>query len=172
MEFLRLIDANAIKNVDLRVANHLLMRHPLYPNLDMMECKYTPRLGAEAVHLLKDGKSFSAVGRALGVHRDTIKNWGKRYDPELGKAVVEAKQRWGRETSMNEALDHLNRNPLKRSEVVEKKVSPSSEELEREKWRRIFQEMEGRHQQQMLKEERELSERESMPPEMQGFWLG
>jgi hypothetical protein len=32
--------------------------------------------------------------------------------------------------------------------------------------------MEGRHQQQMLKEERELSERESMPPEMQGFWLG
>ena len=114
----------------------------------MMECKYTPRLGAEAVHLLKEGKSFSAVGRALGVHRDTIKNWGKRYDPELGKAVVEAKQRWGRETSMNEALDHLNRNPLKRSEVVEKKMSPSSEELEREKWRRIFQEMEGRHHQQ------------------------
>ena len=164
MEFLRLIDANAIKNVDLRVANHLLMRHPLYPNLDMMECKYTPRLGAEAVHLLKEGKSFSAVGRALGVHRDTIKNWGK--------AVVEAKQCWGRETSMNEALDHLSRNPLKRSEVVEKKVSPSSEELEREKRRRIFQEMEGRHQQQMLKEERELSERETMPPEMQGFWLG
>ena len=172
MEFLRLIDANAIKNVDLRVANHLLMRHPLYPNLDMMECKYTPRLGAEAVHLLKEGKSFSAVGRALGVHRDTIKNWGKRYDLELGKAVVEAKQCWGRETSMNEALDHLSRNPLKRSEVVEKKVSPSSEELEREKRRRIFQEMEGRHQQQMLKEERELSERETMPPEMQGFWLG
>ena len=57
----------------------------------MMECKYTPRLGAEAVHLLKEGKSFSAVGRALGVHRDTIKNWGKRYDLELGKAVVEAK---------------------------------------------------------------------------------
>jgi transposase len=172
LEFLRLIDANAIKNVDLRVANHLLMRHPLYPNLDMMECKYTPRLGAEAVHLLKEGKSFSAVGRALGVHRDTIKNWGKRYDLELGKAVVEAKQCWGRETSMNEALDHLSRNPLKRSEVVEKKVSPSSEELEREKRRRIFQEMEGRHQQQMLKEERELSERETMPPEMQGFWLG
>ena len=172
MEFLRLINANAIKNVDLRVANHLLMRHPLYPNLDMMECKYTPRLGAEAVHLLKEGKSFSAVGRALGVHRDTIKNWGKRYDLELGKAVVEAKQCWGRETSMNEALDHLSRNPLKRSEVVEKKVSPSSEELEREKRRRIFQEMEGRHQQQMLKEERELSERETMPPEMQGFWLG
>ena len=172
MEFLRLINANAIKNVDLRVANHLLMRHPLYPNLDMMECKYTPRLGAEAVHLLKDGKSFSAVGRALGVHRDTIKNWGKRYDLELGKAVVEAKQCWGRETSMNEALDHLSRNPLKRSEVVEKKVSPSSEELEREKRRRIFQEMEGRHREQMLKEERELSERESMPPEMQGFWLG
>ena len=45
-------------------------------------------------------------------------------------------------------------------------------ELEREKWRRIFQEMEGRHREQMLKEERELSERESMPPEMQGFWLG
>lgn len=148
------------------------MRHPLYPNLDMMECKYTPRLGAEAVHLLKEGKSFSAVGRALGVHRDTIKNWGKRYDPELGKAVVEAKQCWGRETSMTEALDHLSRNPLKRSEVVEKKVSPSSEELEREKRRRIFQEMEGRHREQMLKEERELSERESMPPEMQGFWLG
>jgi hypothetical protein len=66
----------------------------------------------------------------------------------------------------------LSRNPLKRSEVVEKKVSPSSEELEREKRRRIFQEMEGRHQEQMLKEERELSERETMPPEMQGFWLG
>jgi transposase len=138
----------------------------------MMECKYTPRLGAEAVHLLKEGKSFSAVGRALGVHRDTIKNWGKRYDLELGKAVVEAKQCWGRETSMNEALDHLSRNPLKRSEVVEKKVSPSSEELEREKRRRIFQEMEGRHREQMLKEEQELFERETMPPEMQGFWLG
>ena len=84
----------------------------------------------------------------------------------------EAKQCWGRETSMNEALDHLSRNPLKRSEVVEKRVLPSSEELEREKRRRIFLEMEGRHQKQMLKEERELSERESMPPEMQGFWLG
>ena len=45
-------------------------------------------------------------------------------------------------------------------------------ELEKEKRRRIFQEMEGRHREQMLKEERELSERESMPPEMQGFWLG
>ncbi|SVD41703.1 uncharacterized protein METZ01_LOCUS394557, partial [marine metagenome] len=54
------------------------MRHPLYPNLNMIEPKYTPQLGASAVRLLGEGKSFSAVGRALGVHRDTIKNWGKR----------------------------------------------------------------------------------------------
>ena len=80
------------------------MRHPLYPNLDMIEPKYTPQLGASAIRLLREGKSFSAVGRALGVHRDTIKNWGKRYDPELGKAVVEAKQRWGREKSTKDRL--------------------------------------------------------------------
>ena len=71
------------------------MRHPLYPNLDMMEPKYTPQLGATAIRLLKEGKSFSAVGRAVGVHRDTIKNWGKHYNHELGQAVVEDKHRWG-----------------------------------------------------------------------------
>ena len=95
------------------------MRHPLYPNLNMIEPKYTPQLGASAGRLLREGKSFSAVGRALGVHRDTIKNWGKRYNPELGKAVVEAKQRWGREKSIKESLEYLEQNPLQKPDMEE-----------------------------------------------------
>ena len=147
------------------------MRHPLYPNLNMIEPKYTPQLGAAAVRLLGEGKSFSAVGRALGVHRDTIKNWGKRYDPELGKAVVEAKQRWGREKSMNETLEYLEQNPLPEPDM-EEPLPPSKEELEREKWRRIFQDMEERSHKQMLEEERALAEQVDIPPEMKGIWLG
>ena len=50
------------------------MRHSLYPNLDIIDPKYTPQLGATAIRLLKEGKSFSAVRRAVEVHRDTIKN--------------------------------------------------------------------------------------------------
>ena len=147
------------------------MRHPLYPNLNMIEPKYTPQLGATAVRLLGEGKSFSAVGRALGVHRDTIKNWGKRYDPELGKAVVEAKQRWDREKSMNETLEYLEQNPLREPDM-EEPLPPSKEELEREKWRRIFQDMEERSHKQMLEEERALAEQVDIPPEMRGIWLG
>ncbi len=137
----------------------------------MMECKYTPRLGAEAVHLLKDGKSFSAVGRALGVHRDTIKNWGKRYDPALGKAVMEAKQRWGREKSNKESLDDLGKNPH-RAPDKEEPPPPSKEELDREKWRRIFQDVEERSRKQMLEDERALAAQVNIPPEMRGIWLG
>ena len=147
------------------------MRHPLYPNLNMIEPKYTPQLGASAVRLLGEGKSFSAVGRALGVHRDTIKNWGKRYDPELGKAVVEAKQRWGREKSMNETLEYLEQNPIQEPDM-EEPLPPSKEDLEREKWRRIFQDMEERSHKQMLEEERALAEQVDIPPEMRGIWLG
>ena len=147
------------------------MRHPLYPNLNMIEPKYTPQLGATAVKLLEEGKSFSAVGRALGVHRDTIKNWGKRYDPELGKAVVEAKQRWGREKSMNETLEYLEQNPLREPDM-EEPLPPSKEELDREKWRRIFQDVEERSRKQMLEEERALAEQVDIPPEMKGIWLG
>ena len=147
------------------------MRHPLYPNLNMIEPKYTPQLGAAAVRLLGEGKSFSAVGRALGVHRDTIKNWGKRYDPELGKAVVEAKQRWGREKSMNESLEYLEQNPLKKPDM-EDPPPPSPEELDREKWRRIFKDIEERSHKQMLEEERALAEQVDIPPEMKGIWLG
>ena len=148
------------------------MRHPLYPNLDMIEPKYTPQLGASAVRLLREGKSFSAVGRALGVHRDTIKNWGKRYDPELGKAVVEAKQRWGREKSMNETLEYLEQNPLQKPDMEEPMPPPSPEELDREKWRRIFQDVEERSRKQMLEDERALAEQVDIPPEMRGIWLG
>ena len=144
------------------------MRHPLYPNLNMIEPKYTPQLGASAIRLLREGKSFSAVGRALGVHRDTIKNWGKRYDPELGKAVVEAKQRWGREKSIKESLEQ---NPLQEADM-EEPLPPSPEELEREKWRRIFQDMEERSHKQMLEEERALAEQVDIPPEMRGICLG
>ena len=147
------------------------MRHPLYPNLNMIEPKYTPQLGATAVKLLGEGKSFSAVGRVLGVHRDTIKNWGKRYDPELGKAVVEAKQRWGREKSMNETLEYLEQNPLQEPDM-EEPLPPSKEKLEREKWRRIFQDIEERSHKQMLEEERALAEQVDIPPEMRGIWLG
>ena len=147
------------------------MRHPLYPNLNMIEPKYTPQLGASAIRLLGEGKSFSAVGRALGVHRDTIKNWGKRYDPELGKAVVEAKQRWGREKSMNETLEYLEQNPLREPDM-EEPLPPSPEELDREMWRRIFQDLEERSRKQMLEDERALAEREDIPPEMKGIWLG
>ena len=146
------------------------MRHPLYPNLDMMEPKYTPQLGATAIRLLKEGKSFSAVGRAVGVHRDTIKNWGKHYNPELGKAVVEAKQRWGRTKSTQETLEYIDRNPLRKPEVTN--PTPSPEQLERGKWRRIFQDMEERHQKQMLEEERALAEKEDMPQGLEGFWVG
>tara|TARA_Y100001968_G_C19213054_1_gene645751 strand:+ start:402 stop:842 length:441 start_codon:yes stop_codon:yes gene_type:complete len=146
------------------------MRHPLYPNLDMMDPKYTPKLGATAIRLLKEGKSFSAVGRAVGVHRDTIKNWGKHYNPELGKAVVEAKQRWGRTKSTKETLEYLDRNPLRKAEVTN--PTPSPEQLEREKWRRIFQDMEERHQKQMLEEERALAEKEDIPQGLEGFWVG
>ena len=147
------------------------MRHPLYPNLNMIEPKYTPQLGASAIRLLGEGKSFSAVGRALGVHRDTIKNWGKRYDPELGKAVVEAKQRWGREKSMNETMEYLEQNPLQKSDM-EEPVPPSKEELEREKWRRIFQDVEEMSRKRMLEDERALAEQVDIPPEMKGIWLG
>jgi len=147
------------------------MRHPLYPNLNMIEPKYTPQLGASAIRLLREGKSFSAVGRALGVHRDTIKNWGKRYDPELGKAVVEAKQRWGREKSIKESLEYLEQNPLQEPDM-EEPLPPSKEELDRERWRRIFRDVEERSRKQMLEDERALAEREDIPPEMKGIWLG
>ena len=147
------------------------MRHPLYPNLNMIEPKYTPQLGASAIRLLGEGKSFSAVGRALGVHRDTIKNWGKRYDPELGKAVVEAKQRWGREKSIKESLEYLEQNPLQKPDM-EEPLPPSKEELDREMWRRIFQDVEERSRKQMLEEERALAEQVDIPPEMRGIWLG
>ena len=147
------------------------MRHPLYPNLNMIEPKYTPQLGATAVKLLEEGKSFSAVGRALGVHRDTIKNWGKRYDPELGKAVVEAKQRWGREKSIKESLEYLEQNPLQEPDM-EEPPPPSPEELDRERWRRIFQDVEERSRKQMLEDERALAEQVDIPPEMKGIWLG
>ena len=129
------------------------MRHPLYPNLDMIEPKYTPQLGAAAIRLLREGKSFSAVGRALGVHRDTIKNWGKRYDPELGKAVVEAKQRWGREKSIKESLEYLEQNPLQKPDM-EESPPPSPGDLDREKWRRIFQDVEEKFRKRRLEEER------------------
>ena len=147
------------------------MRPPLYPNLNMIEPKYTPQLGASAIRLLGERKSFSAVGRALGVHRDPIKNWGKRYDPELGKAVVEAKQRWGREKSMNETLEYLEQNPLQKSDT-EEPLPPSPEELDREMWRRIFQDMEERSRKRMIEEERALAEQVDIPPEMRGIWLG
>ena len=147
------------------------MRHPLYPNLNMIEPKYTPQLGASAIRLLREGKSFSAVGRALGVHRDTIKNWGKRYDPELGKAVVEAKQRWGREKSIKESLEYLEQNPLQKPDV-EEPLPPSREELDREKWRRIFQDVEEMSRKRMLEDERALAEQVDIPPEMKGIWLG
>ena len=147
------------------------MRHPLYPNLNMIEPKYTPQLGASAIRLLREGKSFSAVGRALGVHRDTIKNWGKRYDPELGKTVVKANQRWGREKSIKESLEYLEQNPLQKPDM-EEPLPPSKEELEREKWRRIFQDMEERSRKQMLEEERALAEQVDIPQEMKGIWLG
>ena len=147
------------------------MRHPLYPNLNMIEPKYTPQLGTSAIRLLREGKSFSAVGRALGVHRDTIKNWGKRYNPELGQAVVEAKQRWGREKSIKESLEYLEQNPLQKPDM-EEPLPPSKEELDREMWRRIFKDIEERSRKQMLEEERALAERENIPPEMKGIWLG
>ena len=147
------------------------MRHPLYPNLNMIEPKYTPQLGASAIRLLREGKSFSVVGRALGVHRDTIKNWGKRYDPELGKAVVEAKQRWGREKSIKESLEYLEQNPLQEPDM-EEPLPPSKEELDREKWRRIFQDVEERSRKRMIEEERALAEQVDIPPEMRGIWLG
>ena len=147
------------------------MRHPLYPNLNMIEPKYTPQLGASAIRLLGEGKSFSAVGRALGVHRDTIKNWGKRYDPELGKAVVEAKQRWGREKSIKESLEYLEQNPLQEPDM-EEPLPPSKEELDREMWRRIFQDVEEKFHKRRLEDERALAEMEDIPPEMRGIWLG
>jgi transposase len=105
------------------------------------------------------------------VHRDTIKNWGKRYNPELGKAVVEAKQRWGREKSIKESLEYLEQNPLQEPDM-EEPLPPSPEELEREKWRRIFQDIEDRSHKQMLEDERALAERADIPPEMKGIGLG
>ena len=147
------------------------MRHPLYPNLNMIEPKYTPQLRVSAIRLLREGKSFSAVGRALGVHRDTIKNWGKRYDPELGKAVVEAKQRWGREKSIKESLEYPEQNPLQKPDM-EEPPPPSPEELDREKCRRIFQDVEEMSRKRMLEDERALAEMEDIPPEMDGIWLG
>ena len=147
------------------------MRHPLYPNLNMIEPKYTPQLGPAAVRLFGEGKSFSAVGRALGVHRDTIKNWGKRYDPELGKAVVEAKQRWGREKSIKESLEYLEQNPLQKPDM-EEPLPPSKEELDREMWRRIFRDVEEKFHKRRLEDERTLAEKEDIPPEMEGIWLG
>jgi len=55
---------------------------------------------------------------------------------------------------------------------MERPRPPSPEELEREKWRRISQEVEERHQKQMLEEERALAEKEDIPRGMEGFWLG
>ena len=147
------------------------MRQPRYPNLNMIEPKYTPQRGAAAVRLLREGKSFSAVGRAMGGHRDTIKNWGKRYDHEVGKDVVEAKQRWGREKSIKESLEYLEQNPLQEPDM-EEPLPPSKEELDRERWRRIFRDVEERSRKQMLEDERALAEREDIPPEMKGIWLG
>ena len=111
------------------------------------------------------------MGRALGVHRDTIKNWGKRYDPELGKAVVEAKQRWGREKSIKESLEYLEQNPLQKPDM-EEPPPPSPEELDREKRRRNFQDVEEKFHKRRLEDERALAEMEDIPPEMKGIWLG
>jgi len=72
---------------------------------------------------------------------------------------------------MNETLEYLEQNPLREPDM-EEPLPPSKEELEREKWRRIFQDMEERSHKQMLEDERALAEREDIPPEMRGIWLG
>ena len=118
------------------------MRHPLYPNLNMMEPKFTPERGALAIRLLKEGKSFSAVGRAVGVHRDTIKNWGKRYSPELGKAVTESKQRKSRVKATRELLQYLDQHPIEGNKVREEQVAIKNQDGG--EWAKYFKDLEER----------------------------
>ena len=118
------------------------MRHPLYPNLNMMEPKFTPERGALAIRLLKEGKSFSAVGRAVGVHRDTIKNWGKHYSPELGKAVTESKQRKSRAKATREALQYLDQHPIEENIGREEQVATKNQGGG--DWAKYFKDLEER----------------------------
>ncbi len=147
------------------------MRHPCYPNLEMMEPKYTPELGQIAIRLLQEGKSFSAVGRAVGVHRDTIKNWGLRYNPRLGNAVKEAKQRSGREKSKAEALAYLDKIAKSLpSNSAEQGSSSTADQLSTH--RKLREADEEFFNQLLLKREQEIMEREQCPEGMQGFWVG
>jgi len=87
------------------------MKHPQYPNLELIEPNYSREQRAKAAKLLRQGLSFSVVGRELGVHRDTIKNWGQHYDPELGNAGRATRQLRERERSLREAEEHLRNFP-------------------------------------------------------------
>ena len=72
---------------------------------------------------------------------------------------------------MKETLEYLEQNPLKKPDM-EKPLPSSPEELEKEQWRRIFQDVEERFHKRMIEEERALAEMEDIPPEMKGIWLG
>ena len=144
------------------------MRHPLYPNLNMMEPKFTPERGALAIRLLKEGKSFSAVGRAVGVHRDTIKNWGKRYSPELGKAVTESKQRKSRAKATCEALQYLDQHPIKENKAREEKADIKNQGSG--DWAKYFKDLEEKR---MSLWERDSETNEKVEgSDMIGFWVG
>ena len=133
----------------------------------MMEPKFTPER-ALAIRLLKEGKSFSAVGRALGVHRDTIKNWGKRYSPELGKAVTESKQRKSRAMATREALLYLDQHPIEENKVREENTDMKNQGGG--DWSRYFKDLEEKR---MSLWERDSETNEKMKgSDMIGFWVG
>ena len=144
------------------------MRHPLYPNLNMMEPKFTPERGALAIRLLKEGNSFSAVGRAVGVHRDTIKNWGKHYSPELGKAVTESKQRKSRAKATREALQYLDQHPIEGNKVREEQVAIKNQGGGG--WNKYFKDLEEKR---FSNWENEVTRSRVSPhSDIEGIWLG
>ena len=144
------------------------MRHPLYPNLNMMEPKFTPERGALAIRLLKEGKSFSAVGRAVGVHRDTIKNWGKHYSPELGKAVTESNQRKSRAKAAREALQYLDQHLIEGNKVREEQVAIKNQGGG--DWAKYFKDLEERR---FSNWENEVARSRVSPHSgIEGIWLG
>ena len=72
---------------------------------------------------------------------------------------------------MKETLEYLEQNPLKKPDM-EEPPPPSPGELEREKWRRIIQDVEARFRKRMLEEERTLAEKADIPRRWMGFGLG
>ena len=72
---------------------------------------------------------------------------------------------------MKETLEYLEQNPLKKPDM-EEPLPPSKEELDREMWRRIFRDVEEKFHKRRLEDERAPAEKEDIPPEMEGIWLG